>query len=439
MILIKNAEVVNEGVSAMRDVLVDGEMIADVVEQGAVARADCVVDGQGCLLLPGVIDEHVHMREPGLTAKGDIESETRAAAAGGVTTVMDMPNTVPQTTSREAWEAKMKLMGEKSRVNYACFLGATDRNIEEIERVDRRRVPGIKLFMGASTGDMLVERREALEQIFARSPLLVMVHAEDQGVIARNAAALREKEGDDAAVWHHSEVRSREACLKSTRLAIELAQAAGARLHVAHISTREELEEIRRAGERVTGEACMPHLLFTSGDYERLGSRIKCNPAVHCAADREALRRSLGDDSAIRCIATDHAPHRLEDKEGGCFKAASGMPMVQFSLPAMLTLADEGVVSRERVVELMCHNPARLFDVAGRGFVRKGMKADLVLARRKEWTVDDADVVSKCGWTPLCGRRLGWRVEATFVNGKCVYKNGSFDDSVRGQAITFDR
>ena len=439
MILIKNATVVNEGTSRQCNVLVDNEEIAAVLPAGHEPVADVIIDARDCLLLPGVIDEHVHLREPGLEQKADIESETRAAAAGGVTTLFDMPNTVPQTTTLEAWAGKMELFAARSRVNYACFVGATNNNIDEIEKVDKTRVPGIKLFMGASTGNMLVDKCEALAQIFKRSPMLVMVHAEDQTIINRNTKELREREGEDPAVENHSDVRSREACISSTRLAIELALHCGARLHVAHVSTREELEMIVKAGETITGEACLPHLLFTTDDYAGLGSRIKCNPAVKTAADRAALRKALSDNKAIYCIATDHAPHRLADKQGGCFKAASGMPMVQFSLCAMLTLSSRGVLPVERVVELMCHNPARLFDVRQRGFIKPGFKADLVLVKKAEWTIDDSDVVSKCGWTPLKGAQLDWKVVSTFVNGRQVYNRGTIDTSVRGQAVTFDR
>lgn len=437
--LICNALVVNEDVAQRRNVLLDGAYIADILAPDSLPDADRIVEASGMYLLPGVIDEHVHFREPGLTDKADIASESRAAAAGGVTSIFDMPNTRPTTTTLDAWRSKMERMRASCRVNYACFFGATNSNIEQILEVDRFHTPGIKLFMGASTGDMLVDSAEAIAQIFSRSPLPIVVHAEDQSVISRNTALLHSREGDDPPVALHSSVRSGEACVRAATLAVNLARRTGARLHVAHVSTAQEVSLLSRAGSNITGEVCLPHLLFTTDDYASLGARIKCNPSVKTASDRDALRRALSDDGPIRCVATDHAPHLIADKRGGCFRAASGMPMVQFSLPAMLTLSDEGVLPLTRIPRLMSHNPALLFGVVGRGFLRRGYKADLVLVQRHSHTITDDDVLSKCGWTPLCGAVLRWQVVATWVNGRCVYRRHQVDDTVRGEAITFSR
>ena len=430
---IDNVTIVNEGRRFVGSLSVRDGLIAEVREAAAapdVPRSD----GAGeLLLLPGIIDEHVHFREPGMTRKADIASESRAAAAGGVTTYFDMPNCVPQTTTLAAWEDKMRRAAECSAVNYAFHFGATNDNAALFPRLDTRRVPAVKLFMGSSTGSMLVERGEALRRVFAESPLPIVAHCEDPAVIARNLARIRALHGDDPDVRFHPLIRSREACTASTRLAAALAEEYGARLLVAHVSTAEELD---MASANVSLEVCVPHLLFTADDYAALGTRIKCNPAVKERADREALRRALSD-GRILTVATDHAPHLPEEKRGGALRAVSGMPMVQFSLVAMLGLVDEGVLTPERLVELMCHAPARFFGVERRGFLRPGYKADLVLVRRAPWTLRSGQVLSKCGWSPLEGRTFGWRVERTYCNGRLVFDGSSVPADARGEAVTF--
>ena len=401
--LIQGGTLVNEGRLFEGSILIEDSQIAQIYTDPHTPEAsyDEVIDASGCFVLPGIIDDHVHFREPGLTAKADIESESRAAAAGGVTTYFDMPNTVPQTTTLEALEEKFALAAQKSHVNYAFFFGATNDNVELFPQLDAHRIPGIKLFMGSSTGNMLVDRREALETIFASSKLPIMTHCEDTDIINRNMVAAIQQYGDDPKVTHHPEIRSEEACYESTRLAVELARQHQARLHVAHLTTARELELISPDDPAITAEATVSHLYFYDRDYTALGTRIKCNPAIKTLRDRDALREAL-NDGRIAVIGTDHAPHLLSQKEGGCQKAASGMPMIQFSLVTMLELVDQGVLSIERLVELMCHNPARLFEVRQRGFLREGYQADIVLVRPDSgWTVTKDVIQSKCGWSPM--------------------------------------
>ena len=377
----------------------------------------------------------MHFREPGLTEKADIDSESRAAAAGGVTSFFDMPNTVPQTTTLEALEEKFALAAQKSRVNYSFFFGATNDNVALFDELDEHRIPGIKLFMGSSTGNMLVDRRESLERIFSSARLPIMAHCEDTDIINRNMAEAKQKYGDDPEVAHHPEIRSEEACYESTRLAAELAQKHQARLHIAHLTTAKELELI--AGEGITAEATVSHLYFSDNDYTTLGTRIKCNPAIKTAQDRAALRQAL-NDGRIAVIGTDHAPHLLSQKEGGSARAASGMPMIQFSLVTMLELVDEGVLSLERLVELMCHNPARLFEVRNRGFLREGYQADIVLVRpNSHWVCTKDMILSKCGWSPMEGHEFSWQVERTLCNGHSVYADGTVDADYIGQPVSF--
>jgi len=434
--LIKGGTLVNEGRVFSGSILIEDSQIARIYTEPHTPEAsyDEVIDASGCFILPGVIDDHVHFREPGLTAKADIESESRAAAAGGVTTYFDMPNTMPQTTTLEALEEKFALAAQKSHVNYSFFFGATNDNAALLPALDVHRIPGVKLFMGSSTGNMLVDRREALERIFASSTLPIMTHCEDTDIINRNMAAAIEKYGDDPKVIHHPEIRSEEACYESTRLAVELAKKHHARLHVAHLTTGKELELM---GDGITAEATVSHLYFYDRDYMALGTRIKCNPAIKTLRDRDALRGAL-NDGRITVIGTDHAPHLLAQKEGGCKKAASGMPMIQFSLVTMLELVDQGVLTIERLVELMCHNPARLFEVRQRGFLREGYQADIVLVRPDAgWTVTKDLIQSKCGWSPMEGHMYLWRVERTLCNGHTVYQQGRVDTSYIGQPVAF--
>lgn len=439
-ILIENGCIVNEGRTCRGSVAIADDRITDILEdQKAQPRGtyDQVVDATGCFVLPGVIDTHVHFREPGLTEKADIESESRAAAFGGVTSYCEMPNTVPQTTTIEALDDKRSLARAKSHVNYSFFFGATNDNYADFARLDRHRVPGIKLFMGSSTGNMLVDRYGSLLKVFetaARLDLPVMAHCEDTDTINHNMAQMKKAYGDDPDVMLHPLIRSEEACYESSALAVQLARTYGTHLHVAHISTARELELL---GGNVTGEACVAHLLFTSADYARKRALIKCNPAVKRDEDRQALRQAL-TDGRITTVATDHAPHLLAQKQGGCARAASGMPMVQFSLPVMLGLASEGVLSMERVVELMCHQPAQLFQIRERGFLRPGYKADIAIVRPTEPYVVSNDMVqSRCGWTPLEGDTLCWRVSHTLCNGRFVVDDGRFCPDSRGEELLF--
>lgn len=436
--LIFGGKIVNEGVTRVASLIVDNDTITDIIEGNEAPRGnyDQIVDATGCFVLPGVIDDHVHFRDPGLTAKADMETESRAAAYGGVTSYFDMPNTNPQTTTVETLEAKYKDAASKSHVNYGFFIGATNDNIDVVTTVDPHRVPGIKLFMGSSTGNMFVDKKDVLKQLFTKTTLPIMAHCEDTDIINRNMVEAKQKYGDDPEVCHHPEIRSEEACWESTRLAVELANETGARLHVAHLTTARELQLFGKSSN-VTAEAVIAHLFFANTDYATLGTRIKCNPAIKTPHDREALREALAD-GRIATIGTDHAPHLPQDKEGGCARAASGMPMIQFSLVAMLELVDNGVISIERLVELMAHNPARLFEVSQRGFLRPGYKADVVLVKpNSPWTVAKECIQSKCGWSPMEGHTFQWQVRTTICNGHIIYNNGAFDTNSRGEALEF--
>ncbi len=447
-IVIEGGTIVNEGRTFDGTIIIEDGNIVDIVKgqrtkvKGSLSPStfdDALINASGCYILPGIIDDHVHFREPGMTEKADMDTESRAAAAGGVTSFFDMPNTNPQTTSLETLEAKFAIARQKSHVNYSFFYGATNDNVDTFPQLDIHRIPGIKLFMGSSTGNMLVDRQEALERIFKTTPLPLMAHCEDTSIINRNMAMAKAQYGEDPDVTHHPEIRSEEACYESTRLAVELAQKHHTRLHVAHLTTGKELELFAPGSlsSLITAEAVISHLYFSDADYQRLGTRIKCNPAIKTANDREALRQAL-TDGRITVIGTDHAPHLLSQKEGGCVKAASGMPMIQFSLVTMLELVDQGVLSLERLVELMCHNPARLFEVRNRGFIRRGYRADLVLVRpNTPWTVTPDSILSKCGWSPMEGHTFSWRVERTLCNGHSVYMDGNVDTNYIGEEITF--
>ena len=438
--LIKNGTIVNEGRSFLGDLIVDGEQIEEIYE-GKAPRGiyDQVIDASGCFVLPGVIDDHVHFREPGLTRKADIESESRAAAFGGVTSYFEMPNTNPQTTTLEALEDKFALGAQKSHVNYSFFFGATNDNVDSFDRLDVHRIPGIKLFMGSSTGNMLVDKYESLQQIFVKAKNLglpVMTHCEDTDIINRNMAAYQEKYGEDPDVKFHPEIRSAEACYESSSLAVKLAKESGAHLHIAHVTTARELEFFGK-DKNITGEAVIAHLYFSDEDYADKKAFIKCNPAIKTVKDRQALREALAD-GRISVVGTDHAPHEWKDKQGGCAKAASGMPMVQFSLVSMLELVDEGVLSIERMVEVMSHHPAKLFQVDKRGFLRPGYQADIVIVRpHTAWTVQKEIIQSKCGWSPMEGHEYQWQVEQTICNGHLIYNKGEFDEAYRGEELTF--
>lgn len=436
--LIYGGIIVNEDRSHYGSLVMENDVIAEIIEGKEIPCGNYYrkIDATGLFVLPGVIDSHVHFREPGLTAKADVGTESEAAAYGGVTTFFDMPNTVPQTTSVDALDAKFRIAREKSHVNYSFFFGATNSNADALQTLDRHVVPGVKLFMGASTGNMLVDSDDSLHKIFSNATMPVMVHCEDTGMINANMTEAKSRYGDDPDVALHPLIRSEEACYASSSRAVRMARTYGTRLHVAHVSTAKELELFGHDGN-ITAEAVIAHLFFSDEDYARLGTRIKCNPAVKTAYDRSELRKALSS-GAISTVGTDHAPHLLKDKEGGCARAASGMPMIQFSLVTMLELVDNGVLDMERLVRLMCHNPADIFEVRGRGYLRKGYKADIVLVGRdRRWTVTGDTVRSKCGWSPMEGHTYDWRVVKTICNGQVVYDDGTFYDNIRGEQVMF--
>lgn len=442
---IKNARIINEGRTYNGSVVIEGDKIAAVYEgevpPGVVAEATETIDATGKWLLPGVIDDQVHFRDPGLTHKGDIQTESRAAVAGGVTTFMDMPNTKPQTTTWNDLEAKFNRAGEVSAANYSFFFGGTNDNMAEIRRLDPTRVPGLKLFLGSSTGNMLVDRQEALEKIFGETGMLIAVHAEEEEIIRRNIAYYTAKYGEDLDISFHSKIRSEEACYASSAKAVELATRLDARLHILHLSTARELSLLDNllplSEKRITGEVCVHHLWFHDGDYARFGNRIKWNPAIKTLADRTALREAVNDNT-IDIVATDHAPHLPAEKEGNCLKAASGGPLIQHSLTVMLELAMEGRFTYEKVVEKMAHMPAELFGIDRRGYIRPGYYADLVLVDPAEtWTVSKENSLYKCGWSPFEGYTFHHQIWKTFVNGREAYGEGRINDSVRGMEVRY--
>ena len=441
---IKNAQIVNEGKTFTGSIVIEDDIITEVLnaEESPTVPCEEIIDAKGCYLLPGVIDDHVHFRDPGLTHKADMQTESRAAAAGGVTSYMDMPNTNPQTTTLEALENKFKDAATKSVVNYSFYFGATNKNANVLALLNKKHICGVKLFMGSSTGNMLVDQMETLKDIFANAGMLIATHCEDQHIISANTAAYKEKYGDDPDVKYHPEIRNEEACYQSSSLAVQLAKETGARLHIMHISTAKELtllEDKPITEKNITAEACVSHLFFCDEDYEKFGARIKCNPAIKSRSDRDALRQAL-TSNLIDVIGTDHAPHLLSEKQGGALKAVSGMPTLQFSLIAVMELVHQGLLSMEQLVQKMCHAPAVLYQIAKRGFIRPGYKADLVLVNpSKEWTVTKDCILSKCGWSPMEGETFHSKVEKTFVNGHLVYNNNQVDIDYRGQALTFER
>lgn len=442
-----NGLIFSNGFRHKGSVVVDGGLIASV-DRGYVAPGDVdrevydVIDCEGKMILPGVIDEHVHFRDPGMTEKGDIATESRAAIAGGVTSFFDMPNTSPQTTTIEAWERKMERAAEASAANYAFFLGATDNNLDEILGADYTRIPGVKLFMGSSTGGMLVDRDDQIRRLFMRFPHVIACHAESEGVIRANGERLSKLYPGGIPVGLHREVRSSEACYEATRRAVELARETGARLHVMHLTTAEELELFESGdvtGKRITAETCPHYLYFTDESVGRTGGLTKCNPALKGEADRRALLRGVAD-GRIDVIATDHAPHLLSQKLGGtALTAASGMPSVQFALPLMLQLTRSGLLTIEDVVERMSGAPSRLYRMSRRGYIRPHYMADIVIVDSDaDYTVTSGDVVSACGWSPYEGMRLNFRVEQTWVNGEPAYVDGKFTGRQTALALRFD-
>ena len=447
-ILISNARIVNEGSIQEGSVWIRDRKIAAVYGSGDTippkAREESdLIDATGQLLLPGVIDEHVHFREPGLTHKADIASESRAAVAGGVTSFMEMPNTKPPAVSHRELEAKFELAREHSYANYSFYLGATNDNIGEVKATDPSRVCGIKLFMGASTGNMLVDDQKALERVFAESPVLITTHCEDEATVRANTERYQQQYGEDIPIPYHSSIRSEEACYLSSSRAVEMARKHGSRLHILHLSTAREMElfEPRRLDpdKRITAEVCVHHLWFDQEDYQRMGARIKWNPAIKTARDRQRLREAL-NEHRIDTIATDHAPHLPEEKDNPYMKAPSGGPMIQHSLQAMIDLHHQDVLSLELLVEKMCHAPARLFGVSKRGYIRPGYWADLVLIDpQKEQTVGSDNLYYKCGWSPLEGHTFRSSITHTLVNGTITYQNGTFTETKHAQRLLFDR
>jgi dihydroorotase len=446
MILIYNATIINEGHSYRGSVLIESENITkifiDNVPEYVLNRSDKVIDADDLYLIPGVIDDQVHFRDPGLTHKGDIYTESRAAVAGGVTSFMDMPNTIPQTITIDALHAKFETAAEKSIANYSFYLGATNDNLRELLKADAKTVCGIKVFMGASTGNMLVDKEDSLRRIFAEVDMLIATHCEKEEIVRRNVEAYRNKFGENIPIEYHPLIRSEEACYQSSAQAVELAHKYGSRLHVLHLSTGHEMSLFDKApieDKKITAEVCVHHLWFSDADYKSLGTKIKWNPAIKTAADREALREAL-KDGRLDVVATDHAPHLLSEKEGGCLKAASGGPLVQHSLQMMLELACRGVFSKEFVVEKMCHAPAKLFRIKNRGFIREGFKADLVLINpHRPYTVNADNILYKCNWSPLEGERFSHTIEKTFVNGHLVFDKGIVAESFHGQPLEFER
>ena len=442
--IIRNATIVNEGEKFIGSVVIEDEMIQEVLKGDDTTQSyDTEIDATGLYLFPGVIDDHVHFREPGMTHKADIASESRTAAAGGVTSYMEMPNTNPPTTTFDRLEEKFQIAAQNSRVNYSFYFGATNDNVESIQLLDRRRVPGVKVFMGSSTGDMLVDREESLYRIFSTSPLLLMAHCESTSIIEANIRAFKKKyKGqNDFPVRYHSRIRSVEACYESSALAVQMAKDTGARLHIAHVSTAKELELFERKPieeKKITAEAVIAHLMFSTEDYDTLGTRIKCNPAVKTPEDRAALREAL-TNGLIDVVATDHAPHLESEKLGGALRAVSGMPMIQFSLVSMLELSEMGVLPIERIPDLMAHNPAKLFHIEKRGFIRPGYYADLTLVDPEaNWQVREGRYYTKCGWTPMDERFFKWRVCRTIINGITAYSDGIVVDGVRGKELRFE-
>lgn len=440
--LIRDIEIVNEGRCYVGSVLINNDVIEAILPAHADNDADEIVDGRGKLLFPGVIDDQVHFREPGLTQKADIASESVAAVAGGVTSFMEMPNTKPQTTSLEALREKYDIGARSSVANYSFYIGATNDNLEVVKSVDYTKVCGIKLFMGSSTGNMLVDNEATLSALFEAKPAIITAHCEDEDTIKANLASYKEKYGD-AVPWEcHGQIRSAEACYKSSAKAASLARKYGARLHILHLSTADEvalLDKGPHAERLITGEVCVHHLWFTDADYKEKKQWIKWNPSIKTAADRDALRETV-KSGAIEVVATDHAPHTIEEKTGGnYFTTPSGAPMVQHSLVTMLEMVEQGLWGYETVVDMMCHKPAELFQVNARGFIRPGYKADLVIVEKAQWQVAKGNIFYKCGWSPLEGQTFHHRVFQTYVNGHLVYDKGHVDTSYRGERLTFNR
>ena len=441
--LIKNAQIVNENQIFKGDLLIENDLILKIGNDISEENAHRVIDADGKYLLPGVIDDQVHFREPGLTHKGDIESESRAAIAGGVTSFIEQPNTVPNAVTQELLEEKYKIAAEKSLANYSFMMGGTNDNLEEILKTNPRNVAGIKLFLGSYTGNMLVDNPETLENIFSKTKMLIAVHCEDEATIRANTEKYRKEFGDDIPMKFHHLIRSEEACYISSSKAVELAEKTGARLHVFHVSTAKETELFRNdiplKDKKITAEVCVHHLTFTDVDYETKGTLIKWNPAVKTQKDKDGLWKALLDDR-IDVIATDHAPHTWEEKQNVYTKAPSGGPLVQHTLVLMIENFKNGKITLEKIVEKMCHNPAILFQIEKRGFIREGYKADVVLVDLNDnSTVTKENILYKCGWSPFEGSVFHSKITHTFVNGNLVYENGKVADEKFGERLLFER
>ncbi|MDB4126625.1 dihydroorotase [Flavobacteriales bacterium] len=440
--LIKNAKLVNEGQVYQADVLIKNQIIKEISSEITI-EADYIIEAKGLHLLPGVIDDQVHFREPGLTHKANIYSESKAAVAGGITSFMEMPNTNPQALTQELLEDKYVIASQTSIANYSFFMGASNDNLEEVLKTDPKKVGAIKIFMGSSTGSMLVDNRTVLEEIFKKSPMLIAVHCEDEQTIQENTINAKKEFGEEVPISEHPNIRSAEACYKSSSMAVELAKKYNTRLHVFHLSTEKEISlfdnVLPLAKKLITAEVCIHHLWFDESKYAEKGTLIKWNPAVKKASDKEALFQALLDDK-LDVIATDHAPHTLEEKSNTYFNAPSGGPLVQHALPAMLAFVKQEKISIEKVVEKMCHNPAICFKVENRGFIREGYFADLVLVNlNKPWEVNKNNILYKCGWSPFEGETFNAQITHTFVNGHIAYEYGDFDETQRGMRLTFDR
>jgi len=442
-ILIKNAKIVNENVIFEGDVLIEGKFILEISKNIIPGENTVIIDAEGNFLIPGAIDDQVHFREPGLTHKGDIFSESRAAIAGGITSFIEQPNTVPNAVTQELLEDKYEIAALKSHANYSFMMGGTNENLEEILKTNPRNVAGLKLFLGSSTGDMLVDSSEALEKIFSSTKLLIAVHSEDESTVKANLEKYKLEYGDDIPVKFHHLIRSEEACYKSTVKVIDLAKKTGARLHVFHISTAKEMElftnKIPLEEKQITAEVCIHHLWFTNIDYDTKGNLIKWNPAVKTENDRKVLWEALLDDR-IDVIATDHAPHTLEEKNQVYTKAPSGGPLVQHAVVAMFEAHHQGKISIEKIVEKMAHNPAKIFKIEKRGFIKVGYYADLVIVNpNKKWTVNKDNILAKCGWSPFEGFTFNSTISHTFVNGKLVYNNFIVNENLAGERLLFER
>lgn len=440
--LITNAKIVNEGKAFEADVFIRGQFIEKIGGNLQSQRADVVIDAGGNLLIPGAIDDQVHFREPGLTHKGTIYTEAKAAVAGGVTSFMEMPNTVPPVFNQDLLEDKYRIAAQHSLANYSFFMGASNDNLEEVMKTDIRRVCGLKIFMGSSTGNLLVDNPATLEGFFSRFPALIATHCEDEPTIRRNSEEYRVRYGENMPVKFHPLIRSAEACYKSSSFAISLARKHGTRLHILHISTAQEMalfdNSLPLPSKKITAEACIHHLWFCDEDYERLGMLIKWNPAIKSSDDRAAIFQAVLDNR-IDVIATDHAPHTWQEKQNLYFNAPSGGPLVQHSVTAMLEFYHQGKISLEKIVEKMCHNPAVLFRIENRGYIREGYFADLALVNlHKPWIVGKENIVAKCGWSPFEGQTFQSQVTHTFVSGHLVYENGRFDETQKGKRLLFN-